>query len=331
MTKRALVIGIDAYPSSPLKGCVADAVAVANLLSTDGDGAPNFGIKLLTSDTDIVSRAAMLEAITSLFKSDAEMVVFYFAGHGQINPETNSGYLVAQDGDKAAPGFALADLIELANKAYPNIKSTVIILDSCHSGFLGEVQGMGGDGRPSVIGNGITILTASHREGEADETDRHGVFTDLLIDGLQGSAADVCGRITPAALYSHVDQTLGDWEQRPVYKANVQTFVILRKVAPKVALETLRKLPLYFPDPTATLALNPSFEPNRGEETERLKNIPVDQDNFRIYRELQACHRNGLITPVGYDHMWDAAVFSAGCRLTAAGAHYRHLAVMKRI
>lgn len=331
MTKRALVIGIDAYPGSPLKGCVADAIAVANLLETDGDGAPNFGIKILTSDTEIVSRAVLQEAISSLFRADAEMVLFYFAGHGQINAETNSGYIVAQDGDKAAPGFALVDLIELANKAYPKIKSTVIILDSCHSGYLGEVQGIGADGRPSVIGNGITILTASHRNGEANEANGHGVFTDLLIDGLRGSAADVCGRITPAALYSHVDQTLGDWEQRPVYKANVQTFVILRKVAPKVALETIRKLPVYFPDPTATFSLDPSYEPNRGEEAERLKGIAVDDDKVRIYRELQACHRNSLITPVGHDHMWDAAVFSSGCRLTAVGAHYRRLAEMKRI
>lgn len=331
MSKRALIIGIDHYPSSPLQGCVADAREIAGLIEAHGNGDPNFGVKLLTSDKDIVSRAALQAAVSSLFRGDAEMVLFYFAGHGIINAETNSGYIVAQDGDKTAPGYSLADLVELANRAYPKIKSTVIILDSCHSGFLGEVTGTASEGRVSIIGNGVTILTASHRDEGAQETEEHGIFTNLLIDGLRGAAADICGRITPAALYSHVDQTLGEFEQRPVYKANVQTFVILRRVTPKVPLETLRKLPKYFPSPAATFRLDPSFEPDRGGEAERLKDVPVNDENVRVYRELQACHRHGLITPVGYEYMWNAAVFSTGCQLSATGAHYRRLAEMKRI
>lgn len=330
MSKRALIIGIDAYPSAPLKGCVADAIEIASLLETDGDGTPNFGIKLLTSDRNDVTREVLHESIVSLFQGDADMALFYFAGHGSINPETNSGHIVAQDGDRTAPGFSLADLLALANNAYPKIKSTVIILDSCHSGYLGELSGLG-KSDPSVIGNGITILTASHRDGTAEEVNGHGIFTDLLVDGLRGSASDVCGRITPAALYTHVDQTLGDWEQRPIYKANVQTFVVLRRVAPKVSLETLRKLPVYFPDPTMTFPLDPSYEPQRGEEAERFKDVPVNEENVRIYRELQACHRHGLVVPVGQEHMWHAAVHSTGCKLTATGAHYRHLAEMRRL
>nr|WP_200991914.1 caspase family protein [Rhizobium rhizogenes]QCL10613.1 caspase domain protein [Rhizobium rhizogenes] len=331
MSRRALVIGIDDYPTSPLTGCVSDAVEVATLLETHGNGDPNFGIKTLTSDKNIVSRKVLREAVISLFQAEADMVLFYFAGHGLIDAETNGGFIVAQDGDEAAPGFALSELLELANSAHPKIKSTVLILDSCSSGAFGEVSGLASGGKLSVIGNGVTILTATHRSGTAREDDGHGVFTHLLSDGLRGSAADICGRVTPAALYTHVDQTLGEWEQRPVYKANVQTFVIIRKVPPKVALETLRRLPAYFPDTTATFKLDPSFEPNRGEETEKLKEIPVIDENYNIYRELQACNRHGLVMPVDREHMWDAAVYSTGCRLTATGAHYRRLAEMKRI
>ncbi|MBY3383212.1 caspase family protein [Rhizobium laguerreae] len=331
MSKRALVVGIDDYDGALLQGCVNDATAIATCLEADGDGTPNFGVRLLTSNTTKITRKVLKQEIVDLFAEDAEMVLFYFAGHGNIDPETNTGYIASQDGDGAAPGFALPDLLELANKAYPRIKSTVIILDSCNSGALGEITGAAAGGKFSVIGNGVTILTATHRKGAAEEKDGQGVFTDLLIDGLRGSASDVCGRITPAALYSHVDQTLGDWAKRPVYKANVQTFVILRRVAPKVALEVLRRLPEYFPDPTATYELGPSCEPERGEETERLKEIGVDPDKVRIYRELQACNRHGLVVPETYDHMWHAAIYGTGCRLTATGAHYRRLAVMKRI
>ena len=152
-----------------------------------------------------------------------------------------------------------------------------------------------------------------------------------MLDGLRGAASDVIGRITPAALYAHVDQTLGAWEQRPIYKANVQSFVTLREVSPKVSKEILRRLPDYFPTASHVLKLDPSFEPDRGEEAEACADIPIDDDNVRIYRELQQCNRHGLVIPTEHEHMWHSAVYSGGCRLTATGAHYRRLADKKKI
>ena len=40
---------------------------------------------------------------------------------------------------------------------------------------------------------------------------------------------------------------------------------------------------------------------------------------------------HGLIQPVNAEHMYDAAIGSTGCKLTALGAHYRKLAKLKRI
>lgn len=328
--KKALVIGIDAYSVNPLVGCVSDAVAISNTLERNGDGSPNFSVRLLTSNQGAVTTAALSEAIAELFKGDADTAVLFFAGHGIINPVTNDGYIVTQDGGKGAWGISLSGLLGQANRAYPRIKSTVIILDSCQSGFAGEVAGLGND-QLSLIGTGVTILTASHREGEAAEDGGHGLFTSVLLDGLNGSAADIQGNITPASLYSHVDQTLGPWEQRPIYKANVQTFISLRQVSPKVPLEILRKLPTYFPDPTTVFALDPSFEPDRENVPDNLKHIAVDPVHAAVFKELQQCNRHGLITPAGAEHMYYAAINSTGCKLTAVGAHYRKLAEMNRI
>lgn len=44
--RKALVVGIDEYASTPLYGCVADANAVAEVLGKNGDGSPNFSIHL---------------------------------------------------------------------------------------------------------------------------------------------------------------------------------------------------------------------------------------------------------------------------------------------
>lgn len=328
--KKALVIGIDDYPRNPLRGCVNDAVALANKLETNGDGSPNFSVRLLTSNQVEVTNALLSSALHDLFAGDAATVLLYFAGHGIINPETNAGYIVSQNGDRGAWGISLAEILALANGAYPRIKSTVIILDSCHSGFAGELPGLG-NAQISAIGTGVTILTACHRESAAAEEDGHGIFTELLLDALSGSSADVCGRITPAAVYSHVDQTLGPWEQRPIYKANVQTFVTLREVSPKIPLDVLRRLPEYFPDKTSVFALDPSFEPDRENIPAEFKHIPVNADNVRVFKELQACNRHGLVIPMGAEHMYYAAINSTGCKLTALGSHYRKLAEMKRI
>lgn len=328
--KKALVVGIDDYPDHPLIGCVNDAVAVKTVLEKSGSGEPNFSVKTLTSQDVEVTAEILNEAVERLFSGDAETALLYFAGHGILNRETNTGHIVTQDGRKGGWGMSLTDILALANKAYPKIKSSVIILDSCHSGYAGEIAGLGNQG-VSHIGTGVTILTASHREGIAEEGIKHGLFTELILDGLRGSASDILGNITPASLYSLVDQTLGPWGQRPIYKANVQTFVTLRQVAPKISKEFLRELPTLFPDEASEFKLDPSYEPARDNVSDEILAIPPDPEHVRIFKGLQACKLNGLVGPVGTEHMYYAAIESRSCRLTAIGAHYRMLAAINQL
>jgi hypothetical protein len=163
------------------------------------------------------------------------------------------------------------------------------------------------------------------------EYNGHGLFTGLFLEALSGAASDIGGRVTPASVYAMIDQTLGSWEQRPIYKANVKRFITLRQTVPKVPIDVLRSLHTLFPTPSSVFKLDPSFEPNRGEETKRLEHIPVNTENVRTYRNLQACFQNGLVLPVDQPFMWHAAVKSTGCRLTALGAHYRKLSELQRI
>jgi hypothetical protein len=328
MIKRALVVGIDDYAAAPLQGCVADANAITQLLESNGDGSPNFEVRTLTSDVAAVTNALLGEAVEELFRAEADIALLYFAGHGILNPETNAGYIVGQDGKKGSWGIGMSEILSLANAAHPRIKSSVIILDSCHSGYAGEIAGLG-KGAASVIGTGVTILTATHRDGEADDGP-HGMFTEILLDGLKGGCSDIRGNVTPAALYSHVDQTLGAWEQRPIYKANVQTFIALRKVPPKVPDAVLRALPEYFPERASVYALDPSYEEDRS-NAPHLDHVPVDPDHVRIFKDLQNCNRHGLVVPVDEEFMYYAAVNSTGCRLTATGAHYRKLGKLRRL
>src|SRR5258708_5827984 len=99
MAKRALIIGIDAYDNvHQLTGCVADAVAVRDLLQRNADGSPNYGCRLLVHGPDQsserITRAALREACRDLFDYSGE-VVLYFSGHGALT-ETG-GYLATCD------------------------------------------------------------------------------------------------------------------------------------------------------------------------------------------------------------------------------------------
>ncbi|MGL4373212.1 MAG: caspase family protein [Shewanella sp.] len=318
MTRKALVIGIDDYPFAPLKGCVKDVMSVSNLLEIHGNGDPNFNVMELVSSEQKVTADLIFESIQKLFSGDADIALLYFAGHGIIDESTNHGYLVSQDGKKPNWGIALSQILTLANSAYPKIKSSVIILDCCHSGKFGEPDKVGVKGS-AEIGTGVTILTACDRDEAAMEGLRGGVFTDLLVDGLSGGCADIRGNITPASIYSYVDQTLGSWEQRPIYKANVQSFITLRKIANKIPDEVLRRLPIYFNDRSSIFNLDPSFEPDRENVPEKFKLLPVNENNVRVFKELQLLNRHGLVVPHDAEHMYYAAINSTGCKLTALG------------
>jgi hypothetical protein len=58
---------------------------------------------------------------------------------------------------------------------------------------------------------------------------------------------------------------------------------------------------------------------------------PPDPENTRTFAILQRYNRLNLLVPVGVQHMWNAAMESKACRLTALGEHYRRLVEKNRI
>ena len=93
--RKALVIGIDDYPTAPLAGCVNDAIQFASLIETNGDGSPNFSVRCLTTAEGTVTTALMHDAVNELFSGEADTALFFFVGHGLINQQTNAGFIVS--------------------------------------------------------------------------------------------------------------------------------------------------------------------------------------------------------------------------------------------
>lgn len=317
--RKALVVGLDHYDQiEALHGCVNDAHSVKSMLDRDSDGSVNFHVKLLTATGpgQLVPRKKLREAIQELFQDKHEIALLYFAGHGYI--EATGGYLCPSDCETGDDGIPLAELMTMANQSPSENK--IIILDSCHSGVAAT--------NPLVpvaeISEGVTVLTASTSEQYANEENGSGIFTTLLVDALSGAAANLVGDVTPGSVYAHIDQSLGAWKQRPVFKTNVKTFVSLRKVRPPIRLGELRRLAEFFPEPGYEYQLDPSYEPHRsGAEGSDVP--PPNPENTAILSVLQNYVRVNLVVPVGAPHMWHAAMESRTCTLTALGEHYRRL------
>jgi len=320
--KKALVVGINNYSSSPLRGCINDASCLASIIETHGDGSPNFDVRL---ETDVKTKSELKTMIVELFSGNSDTVLLYFSGHGFFNEL--GGYLVTPDHKAYDEGISMDEVLVLANQS--KAKDKIIILDCCHSGAFGSPTiGRG----VSQLDEGVSILTASKNDEPSMEINGHGVFTNLLLDALQGGAADLRGHISPGGVYAYIDQALGAWEQRPVFKTNVTRFTSLRTINPQVPLNTLRKIIEYFPAPQQEYSLDPSYEDTN---TQTVKHNVIEPyakaENVAVFKSLQELQSVGLVVPVDSEYMYFAAMESKACKLTSLGYHYWRLVKDKRI
>jgi hypothetical protein len=178
------------------------------------------------------------------------------------------------------------------------------------------------DNSKTILREGISILTASRGDQPSVETGGGGVFTALVLDALEGGAADVLGEVSVPAIYAYVEAALGAWDQRPLFKAHTSRVLPLRQCAPPIDRSILRSLPSLFPLPAEDLALDPSFEPTSPRP---------DSKHVVIFQQLQALSRVHMVVPVGVPHMFDAATRTKSCRLTPTGLYYWRLAKNGRI
>jgi hypothetical protein len=318
--RRALCIGIDEYAGSPLRGCVNDATRVAEILRRDHDGSPNFEARTLLAPRGggltIATRPIIRHAIEELFHDPVDVALLHFSGHGTVN--NLDGYLVTQDAARYDEGVAMAEVLKTANDSPAD--AIVIFLDCCFSGHLGNPPAI--DNSRALLREGVTILTASRGDQPSVEIGGGGLFTSLVVDALEGGAADVLGNVSAPGVYAYVEAALGAWDQRPLFKAHISQVVPLRCCSPPIDRALLRRLPILFPLPAEDRPLDPSYEPT---------SATADGANVDVFSDLQSLSRVHLVTPVGTRHMYDAAMDSRSCRLTHSGRYYWRLAHDGRI
>ena len=314
--RRALIIGIDDYPNNALHGCVNDAKRLSKVLSRHHNGRLNFHCETMTAPPTTMNRPLLREKISELFKEHADVAFLHFSGHGTINGL--GGYLVTPDYRPYDVGIAMSEVLALANQS--TVTDVFITLDCCHSGAFGVLPAVSND--KVVLTDGVSVITATRSGQEALEEDGGGVFTSLLVEALEGGAAGLLGEISAASIYAYINNAMGAWDQRPLFKANVSRFVKLREAEPRLQPNLVQKLTEYFPLPAEPLGLSPEYEP----EVE-----PHDAEKEKQFRDFQKFRDAGLLEPIGAQSLYHAAINHKACGLTTLGRYYWRLVNEEKI
>ena len=160
---RALLVGINNYPSAPLNGCLNDISDMAKFLTTKCEFSPD-EVRLLADSratkSNILERLAWL--LTGLHEGDR--IFFHFSGHGVQLPARNSQGEVHGLDEAICPfDFDWTDEHSIRDKEFNNIFASiprgvdfVWVSDSCHSGDL--ESGIPNMNQPGDSERGIPIV-----------------------------------------------------------------------------------------------------------------------------------------------------------------------------
>lgn len=142
--KRALLVGINAYPRNPLRGCLNDVAAMRDFLVCERGFAPEHITSLRDGEA---TRAVILReleaAVAATGRSDC--FVFYFCGHGAqlASQDPREGDLL--DEVLCPVDFAwthataiVDDELQRLFDAFPVGASLTWIFDACHTGDIDE-------------------------------------------------------------------------------------------------------------------------------------------------------------------------------------------------
>jgi hypothetical protein len=191
----AVLIGIDKYahPNIPkLRYAVNDVWAVERALLEQGFSADRI-VKLTDAGATKAKIEEMLGDQLRQRVTPQDRILVFFAGHGKtdtLRSGEEEGFLLAVDSD---PGrlFSTAISMSAVRQISDRLpaKHILYIVDACYSGYaiynrvatstLLEEMGR----QPA-----IQILTAGRKQDEAQERSGHGIFTEVLVRGLQGAA-----------------------------------------------------------------------------------------------------------------------------------------------
>ncbi len=227
--KYALVVGIDHYPHphwKDLSYAVRDARGIAKLFEEMG-----FQVKTLYNG-EATRRAVTgwMEDQLAPRLTESDMVVFFFAGHGETRRlgGRDWGYIVPADGTQEAGSLISMENLQTLSRKMGNARHQAFLMDSCFGGGLAlrdsKIQSNFPDYLKEITRRKARqVLTAGGKDQQVVDggPGGHSLFTGHLIKGIRQRMADLDGDgfVTFNELYNYLLRAASNQYQTPTYGA----------------------------------------------------------------------------------------------------------------
>ncbi|MEH2196006.1 MAG: caspase family protein [Nostoc sp.] len=259
-----ILVGVNQYQDDGLPSLSYSTVDCQGLAEALVDAAAQFSqteVKIYhdfaPQPPSLENIRASLQQITTAAQS-IDTVLFYFSGHGIVEPSTQQAFLCLADTQKSDlqnTALALQELLQLLGNS--KAQNQLVWLDACHSGGMtlrGTTKETLLNATPKMVevlqqcatkSKGFYALLSCDTNQQSWEFPElgHGVFTYYLMKGLQGEAADSQGLIYIDNLYRYVyHQTL-----QYIDKSNQQLRLMNQQKKNKGETQIFREYPLQTP------------------------------------------------------------------------------------
>lgn len=206
--KRALLVGINSYPTRPLRGCLNDVAAFRELLVA-GYGFDPGDVAELTEQR--ATRGAILRGLRALVGASehGDSMVFYFCGHGDQLPTKDPRELDLLDEVLCpiefdwTPETSILDneLREIFDSIPAGVRTTWVF-DACHTGDIDEGLDEDIATYRSLSRAGAHAGGGAHRLGRGLRAEgAHGVILTACKSSERAADIDVGGAVRGAFSY----------------------------------------------------------------------------------------------------------------------------------
>ncbi|MEH1947352.1 MAG: caspase family protein [Nostoc sp.] len=259
-----MLVGVNQYQDDGLPSLSYSTVDCQGLAEALVDASAQFTQTEVTIHHDFAPQPPSLENIRASLRQittaaqPIDTILFYFSGHGIVEPNTQQAFLCLADTEKSHlqnTALALQELLLLLGNS--GAQNQLVWLDACHSGGM-TLRGTTIESLLNATPKMVEVLQqraakskgfyallscdANQQSWEFPELG-HGVFTYYLMKGLQGEAADSQGLIYVDNLYRYVyHQTL-----QYIDKSNQQLRLINQQKKTKGETQLFREYPLQTP------------------------------------------------------------------------------------
>jgi uncharacterized caspase-like protein len=223
----ALVVGVTGYTNpdyNSMRFGAHDAESFAKVLEAQKGG---LYADVQTKVVGVPDRQNVLDGLYWLqhAATSRDIAIVFLSGHGYRDSKQKFWFLTREADTERLQATAISneDLLDLILSVPAGKKA--LFIDACHAGAaIGGVRAAPSEGRPdmnklvndfSTAGSGLVVFAAStgtEAAKEDDKWDRHGAFTEALIEAIgEGKASlDGSGSITTDMLDHYVVERVKD-------------------------------------------------------------------------------------------------------------------------